>query len=367
GVAQVITGGGAFVAGRLLDRFGGAGPFLPQAVLGGGLLLVATWADDVLVFGALYALGAGIVGATGFYHVTTVAAARSGGGVGPERAIAILTMIGAFASPIFLPLTAWMVETWDWRVAARALAVAAIAGGLAGSWLARGGASPGSGPSVDPIAAVRAALGDGGVRRMLAVYTLAGMSFGAVLVYQVPVMVAAGLTLGAAGAIGGLRGFCQIFGRVGLTGAIGRWGARPLLLAAYTTSAAGVALLLVDHVAAAVAFAVLAGAGLGATAPLQVIHARAYFDEGDLGLLMGMQGAVIGLAGGVGPFIGGLLRDATDSWNPVILYGALALSAAALLLWASPQPAKAAAVDGQDLGGGGDGDRSVGDRQDRGA
>ena len=79
GVAQVITGAGAFVAGRLLDRFGGAGPFLPQAVLGGGLLLAATWAGDVVVFGALYSLGAGIVGATGFYHVTTVAASRSGG------------------------------------------------------------------------------------------------------------------------------------------------------------------------------------------------------------------------------------------------------------------------------------------------
>ena len=363
GVAQVITGVGAFVAGRLLDRFGGVGPFLPQAVLGGGLLLAATWADDIVVFGLVYSVGAGIVGATGFYHVTTVAAARSGG-ASPERSIAVLTMIGAFCSPIFLPVTAWMVETWDWRVAGRVLAVAAMVGALVGAWLARGGASVGSGPSINPVAAVRSALRDRGVRRMLAVYMLAGMSFGAVLVYQVPVMVAAGLTLGTAGAIGGLRGFCQIFGRVGLTGAIGRWGARSLLIGAYAVSAVGVALLLIDHVAAAVAFAVLAGAGLGATSPLQVIHARSYFDEGDLGLLMGMQGAVVGLAGGIGPFAGGLLRDATDSWNPVVVYGAVALAAATVLLSASPRPPEPAVLDGQDLVGSGDGDRPVRDGQD---
>ena len=363
GVAQVITGAGAFVAGRLLDRFGGAGPFVPQAVLGGGLLLCATWADDLLLFGVLYAVGAGIVGATGFYHVTTVAASRSGG-ASPERSIAILTMIGAFCSPIFLPVTAWMVETWDWRVAGRVLAVAAITGGLIGSWFARGGASAGAGPSVDPIAAVRAAVHDRSVRRMLTVYMLAGMTFGAVLVYQVPVMVAAGLSLGTAGAIGGLRGFCQIFGRVGLTGAIGRWGARSLLITAYGLSALGVAFLLIDHVIAAVAFAVLAGAGLGATSPLQAIHARSYFDEGDLGLLMGMQGAVIGMAGGVGPFIGGLLRDALDSWSPVVVFGTVALTGAAVLLSASPRPAKSTLVHGQDLIGGGDGDGPVGDRQD---
>ena len=363
GVAQVITGAGAFVAGRLLDRFGGAGPFVPQAVLGGGLLLGATWADHPLLFGALYALGAGIVGATGFYHVTTVAAARSGG-TNPERSIAILTMIGAFCSPIFLPLTAWMVEAWDWRVAGRVLAVAAIAGGLLGAWLARGGASPGSGPSVDPVAAVRAALGDRSVRRMLGVYMLAGMSFGAVLVYQVPVMVAAGLTLGTAGAVGGLRGFCQIFGRAGLTGAIGRWGARSLLMTAYAMSAVGVVLLLIDHIVAAVAFAILAGAGLGATSPLQVIHAQAYFDEGDLGLLMGMQGAAIGMSGGIGPFVGGVLRDATDSWTPVVLFGAAALAGATVLLSSSPRPPERAVVHGEHLVGGSDGDRSVRDRQD---
>jgi len=46
GSAMVLSGLGAFVGGRMLDRFGGTGPFLLHAVAGGSLLLAATWADD---------------------------------------------------------------------------------------------------------------------------------------------------------------------------------------------------------------------------------------------------------------------------------------------------------------------------------
>ena len=36
GAAQVLTGFGAFLGGRLLDRFDAPGPFLTQAIAGGG-------------------------------------------------------------------------------------------------------------------------------------------------------------------------------------------------------------------------------------------------------------------------------------------------------------------------------------------
>ena len=123
--AQVIAGMGAFVAGRLLDRFGAIGPFVVQAVLGAGPLLAATWADDVFVFAGLYALGGGIMGATGFYHVTTVVAGRLHPEA-PAKAIAKLTLIGAFCSPILVPLTAFVVDSSGWRTGARMLALLAL-------------------------------------------------------------------------------------------------------------------------------------------------------------------------------------------------------------------------------------------------
>ena len=165
---------------------------------------------------------------------------------------------------------------------------------------------------------------------MFSAYVVGGIALSTVVVYQVPIMTHAGLTLGVAGTLAGFRGLCQVLGRVGLTGALNRWGPRPLLLAAYVLSGVGVLLLLVGEVPAAMAFAVLAGAGFGAISPLQAIYSIERFTAGDLGLLMGMQGAVLGLAGGIGPLLGGTIRDATDSWTWVVIAAAAALALAAV-------------------------------------
>ncbi|MDC0359219.1 MFS transporter [Acidimicrobiales bacterium] len=327
--AQVIAGIGAFVAGRLLDRFGAIGPFGVQAVFGAGPLLAATWAENILIFAVLYAIGGGVIGASGFYHVTTVAAARIYP-TAPAKAIAKLTLIGAFCSPIFIPLTAFVADVYGWRVGARMLALLALGGALAGMALRRQSSSDQHGPSENPISALRLALRSSGVRRMFSAYIAGGIAFSTVLVYQVPIMTHSGLSLGMAGMFAGFRGLCQILGRIGLTSALDRWGSGPLLLVAYALSAGGVLLLLVGEVAAAVVFAVLAGAGFGATSPLQAIHSSERFAAADLGLLMGMQGAVLGLAGGLGPLLGGAIRDATGSWTWVVVaaVGSLLIGAA---------------------------------------
>ncbi len=331
GIAQVLAGFGAFVGGRLLDRFDAPGPFLLNAIIGGGLLLIASSMTNVWLFALSYAVGSGVIGGTGFYNVTTAAAARLRPDR-PEQAIARLTIIGAFCSPIYLPFTAWLVTETDWRITIRVMAALTIVGGLVAAIAARGSASTGDGPSADPIAAMRAAIARPPVRRMLAVYLLAGIAFSSVLVYQVPVMTAAGLTLGTAGAIGGFRGFCQVFGRVGLMGFVERFGVRPLLRGAYIVTAVGIVLLPFGTTTTGLLYAVLAGAGLGATSPLQAMYAREQFDEADLGLLMGLQGAALGIAGGTGPLVGGLIFDATGSWLPIVAIAIVAVSGAAALL-----------------------------------
>ncbi len=331
GGAQVLTGIGAFVGGRLLDRFDAPAPFVLHAVVGAGLLAVASLQTNVALFGLAFAVGGGVIGATGFYSVTTAAAARLRPDR-PEQAIARLTIIGAFSSPIYLPATAWLVEIWDWRSVLRALAAVAAGGALVAAVAARGVRSAERGPSPDPFGAVRRAVSDPAVRRMLIAFFLSGIAFASILVYQVPVMTSAGIGLGTAGVLGGLRGFFQVFGRVGLTGLIERFGARGLLRVSYAVAGIGVGLLLVGSVAAGVGYAVLAGAAIGASSPLSAIYARTAFDEGDLGLLMGLQGAALGLAGGVGPALGGALQDATGSWTPIVVVSVACLAASGALL-----------------------------------
>lgn len=332
GVAQVLSGLGSFVGGRLLDRFDVRGPFLLQAVGGSGAMIASSFATESWSFGLTYALGAGIIGGTGFYNVTTAAAGRLHPEA-PDRAIARLTIWGAFASPIYLPATAWLVTVSDWRTTVQILGATSAAAALLASVVARGARSATSTrPSADPIAAIRSAVRRPVIRRMLLVYVLGGLAFSSVLVYQVPILTGAGLSLALAGSIGGLRGFCQIFGRVGLTPLVDRFGSRSLLRVAYGGAALGVLMLLIGTLPGGVAYAVIAGATLGASSPLQAMYSRVSFHEADLGLLMGMQGAAIGVAGGLGPFLGGLAHDVTGSWTPIVLLSAAALAAAAALL-----------------------------------
>ena len=332
GLAQVLTGIGSFVGGRLLDRFDVRGPFLLQAVGGAGLMALSSLMTSPWLFGVSYAVGAGIIGGTGFYNVTTAAAGRLHPDA-PDRAIARLTIWGAFASPIYLPATAWLVTHWDWRPTIQLLAAISAVAALLASVVARGAASATStGPSADPIAAMRAAVRRPVIRRMLLVYVLGGLAFSSVLVYQVPILTGAGLSLAVAGTIAGLRGFCQIFGRIGLTPLVDRFGSRALLRVAYGGAALGVLMLLIGTLPGGIAYAVVAGATLGASSPLQAMYSRASFDEADLGLLMGMQGASIGIAGGLGPFVGGLAHDLTGSWIPIVMLSVVALLAASTML-----------------------------------
>tara|TARA_Y100000294_G_scaffold36660_2_gene32140 strand:+ start:254 stop:1417 length:1164 start_codon:yes stop_codon:yes gene_type:complete len=336
GAAFGINGAASVVGGRLLDRYGCRGPFLLQAVVGGGCLLAATWATDKVVFGALYALGAGIIGATGFYHVTTAAVAR----LRPDRpdlAIARLTMVGALCSAIYLPMTAWMVEAWGWRATGRVLALSAVVGALLAASLGSAGRGEET-ASENPWRAMSGALGRPAIRRMLVVFFLAWLAYTTILGYQVPILTSAGLGLGIAGTIGGLRGFGQLFGRIGLTGVVERFGADRLLRLAYAVSAVGVAFLLVGTVPAGIVYAVVAGASLGATSPLQAMYARTHFDARDLGLLMGLQGVAVGVAGGLGPVLGGLMHDLTGSWTPTVLLAVAALAFSTLLLGNGSKP-----------------------------
>lgn len=348
GVAMLLTGLSAFWSGRLLDRFGPVVPLAVHGVVASGLMLAAVSVDRQWLFGLLFATGAGLSGATGFYTMTTVIAARSRPDR-PERAIAVLTLVGAFCSPIYLPLTAWLLTVWDWRTVASLLILTGIAGAAQAAIVTgrvrladedeMGGTVR---PSARSLDAVRRAMVRPDVRRALAVYFLAGAAAGSMWVYQVPMMTGAGLGLGLAGTLAGLRGFCQIFGRMGLTGAVERHGSARLLQGAYViTAVGGVALLVASFVGVdstssviglSLVFALLAGTGFGASSPLQAIHARLHFDPGDLGLLMGLQGAVLGFAGAVGPMAGAFLRDATGSWIPTISLVVVILVASAALL-----------------------------------
>ena len=334
--AQLLTGFGASIAGRLLDRWGGKLIFNIQA-LASVLLFAGSWTSSPLVFAILVSGALGIMAATGFYHVSTAIAGRVGP-ADPAKSITVLTVIGAFCSPIYLPAGALLINSAGWRVAVRVFAVLALLGALQAAYFARNGASEEThGPSPNAFKALRAAIHRPAVRRMLLAYAFAGFSFSTLLVYQVPIMIDQGLALSTAAAVAGFRGFCQLFGRVGVIAALAKQEASRALRIGYVMAASGSLFILGGNVALGVVYGLLVGASLGASTPLQAIHAQDTFEPEDLGLLMGLQHSVFALAGAAGPIAAGVIADLADSQSPTVWMTACSLLAAAMLLQGKPR------------------------------
>jgi MFS family permease len=142
----------------------------------------------------------------------------------------------------------------------------------------------------------------------------------------------------------GLRGFCQLLGRLPLTPIVNRFGRdRSLILAFAAITTGGAILVLAGSVPLAVAFAIVAGFGIGAFSPLQGMKAEQLFDRSQLGATMGVYGAVLLLAGSAGPVTAGLIAEHTGErrWASVLVVaaGIGALTATTRLSRLAPQGA----------------------------
>ncbi|MEX2627389.1 MAG: MFS transporter [Ilumatobacteraceae bacterium] len=337
-IAQVLTGVLGVAVGRLLDRSGARVPFAVGAATGPVLLVASTFAVDPWVFALLFGAGGGAIGSTAFYHLTQAVSARIS--VGHEaQAIARLTIWGAFASPVLIPVTEALRATVGWRDTVRlSAAVVAVVLAVAAVWVDPAGRTRSSAPSVNPWTAVRVAAAEPRIRR-LALSTLAG-SFGmsVLVVLQVPAMVAGGIERSTAAGLAGARGFAQLLGRLPLGFALRRWSARSTLRVANVAVGCGALLLaLSTNVATATVFVVVAGIGIGAVSPLNGIYGREVLPPEDLGTLMGALYLLFGFSAGLGPVVAGVLADVTGrTWSGLVVAAAAAFVAAALLTRDAP-------------------------------
>ena len=279
-----------------------------------------------------------------FYHITQAVAARTAPAA-PARAIIWLTLFGAFSSPVYLPLTAWLTQGAGWRAAIRVeAATVGVAFLLAAIMIKNpGGCQPGQ-PAGRPAGVLRTAWQSPLVRAWLGATLTGGAAVNALIFYQVPVTARAGLPLGIAAAVAGFRGLAQLAGRLPLTALTGKLGARTTLACAYILAAAVTLLLLAGGTLAPVlVLSLLAGAAIGAVYSLQGVYAYELIDPGHLGTLLGIEQAVFSAGGALGPLAAGALLGATGSGTPVvtIISAGFAAAAGLLLLGRAPGPTAA--------------------------
>jgi predicted MFS family arabinose efflux permease len=329
--SSVIAAVGALVGGWILDRWGSRLVFGMATVAGAGGLVAAASATTPVLFAVAGAIGGGVLGSLGFYHVTQTAAVRISPG-SEDRAIAVLTIWGAFASVLYIPFTAWLVTFSDWRVTLRVLGVSTAVALIAGVLTIDTRRSH----DRDPAPVFRnlgRAVRSGPVIRLMMSQALAGVAVGTILVYQVPAMTAAGLALGLASFWAGFRGFAQLGGRLPLMLLVRRFGVANSLRISYAAIAIGsVALAFSGNQMLAAAYAVFAGFGIGAVSPLIGMHSKNVFGQSSMGTAMGLVSLVFLGANAIGPLGAAWMSASTGSRAlPVLISGAIMVAAALVI------------------------------------
>ena len=334
----------AFLIGRIADRRGVRPLVLLGSVLGAaGLLAISVAGAAWQVIAASWLL-LGPAGAMTFYEPAFVAVDQWFGSAKRGPAIAVLTLVGGLAGPIFLPLTGALVDAIEWRATARVLAVTLLVAGLAAAAALPG--HDGDRRVERTIPKLRELVGE----RRFVLYTISIMlSFGAfqaVFFHRIAVFEDLGFSVGLVATWAGIASLLSFPGRLGAPLVEGRFGGLWLYSVLTLGMAAAVGVMVVADVTwMMVAHFVLFGLAFGGLLPLRAVVMGRWFSGSGYGSIMGAQWSLAAVSGAAGPWLVGIGRDATGSYDGPILFvvGALIVAAVlALLARASPgsdQPA----------------------------
>lgn len=337
----VVSALAGIPVGRWVDRHGPRAVMTAGSLLGVPALVGIATAPTLPWFFAAWAL-AGVAMAGTLYPPAFAALTRWWG---PRRVTALtaVTLLAGFASAIFAPLTAVLVEESDWRrtylVLAVVLAVTTVPAhlfGLRGPW-----------PDPEPVAHV--ADDDPGAIARSRPFVLVVLAVGlgsftafAVIVNQVPLLVERGLTTGEAAWALGLGGLGQTAGRLGYgwlvrsTSVRGR-GVVILLATAATT---GLMAAVPGPTPLLVAVAVLAGTARGVLTLFQATAVSDRWGATHYGRLGGILSAPVMLATALAPWAGAALADVLGGYPAVfVVLAAVAVVAAGCALGSVPRTA----------------------------
>jgi len=364
-VNMALYGLTAPFAAALMEKFGIRRVVMSALVvvaIGSGLtvFMTASW-QLVLLWGVLVGLG------TGSMALSLVATVTGRWFVARRGLVSgVLTAGSATGQLIFLPLVAWIETQWGWRAASLGTTAAAVAVIPFVAWLLRDrprdvGAVPYGGTAADDVEPVRAGAARNAVRGLVeAVHSqpfwllaggffICGMSTnGLVQPHFIPAAHDHGLPVTTAAGLLAVVGVFDIAGTVFSGWLTDRVDPRLLLLSYYALR--GFSLFLLPtlfgpHLAPSmVAFIVFYGLDWVATVPPTLALCREHFGA-RAPVVFGWVFAAHQLGSAVAAFGGGVIRDATGSYDWAWLgAGALCMLAAVLSLSIRPPRGRVPAV-----------------------
>jgi MFS family permease len=344
-LAVVLSALAAVPVGRWLDRHGARALMTAGSCAGVALVLAWSQASTIPGFYAVWA-AIGVVQAAVLYEpafaVVAVWFHRRRG-----RALTTVTLFAGFASTVFLPLTAWLVQAQGWRAALVSLAALLAVGtilphalvlrrrpedlGLRPDGAAAAAGPEDTGPAAGAGVSLAEALHDPRFYWLAVAFCLSSLAAFGLTVHLVPVLQGRGFDATAAATLAGLVGATQVLGRL----VLGPMGDRvplrsvaPIVLALQPLAI--LVLLLVPALAGVVAFIVLFGAAKGVLTLVRPAFVAEVYGRAHYASIAGVLAFAVTLANALGPVGVGAAYDRLGDYDP-ILWALLAIGAAASL------------------------------------
>ena len=348
-VALLVSGLLGLPIGRLVDRHGArvpmtAGSLLGAAGLGAAALVREPWQLYAVWSGAIALSMALTLYPVTFTVITNWFTRRRG------SALALLTLLGGLASPIFIPLAGVLVERIGWRATLVVLglvqlAVAAPAHALVvrrrpeDLGLLPDGEPRGAAPPAGAGARVREAVGGLPFWTLTLAFAMGLLAHSVILTHQVAYLIGRGFDPVIAAGVAGLLGVASLPGRYVLNRVSERVGPQSLLAGCYVAQSAGVGLLAWAASPLLVwVYVAIYGAAFGAISPLRASTMADQFGRRSYGAITAVAGVPAAVAAAIGPIAAGAIYDRLGTYGPALALTSGVFVVSAVAVAVTPRP-----------------------------
>lgn len=337
--------------GQLVDRWGARLLMTVGSAIGGLSLIGLASVHTLWHFYLYWSLGLGLATALTFYPVSFIVVTnwfehKRG------TALAVLTLLGGLASPLFIPFEGWMVSTAGWRTMLILLGLLqlGIAMPIHGLILRRHPEDLGLSPDGEDISptpqpgplpgmTLAEALRRPAFWILTASLALVMLGSTVVQVHQIPALIARGFNPVLAAAVAGGLGLASLPGRYVFNILSERVTPQMLLWCSVATQAIGVViLLLAPSVGWLIVYVVLYGAAYGAISPLRGSVMADHIGRRAYGSITAVQGIPIAICAALGPLAAGWLYDTLHNYEVAFWLCVVTFLLAALGILLTPRP-----------------------------
>lgn len=334
--------------GYLVDRYGARILMTFGSALAGCALIGLSQISTLWQFYLYWSWGLGIAMALILYPVSfTVITSLFSSERG--RAFAVLTLMGGLASPIFIPLTGWLIPYIGWRTVLLWYGILHLVIAVPlHVWFVRRASeqhSPvseamgtPSAPLQEDSSTTRQALISLRFWMLTGAYALALLGSVVVLAHQIAYLVSRGYGSLLAATVAGALGLTSLLGRFCLNLLSRRISAQTALVGTLFIQAIGIlVLILAPDAWWLLLYVLLYGVAYGALSPLRAQVMADHFGKRAYGTITGIQGVPLAVCQAAGPLVAGWLYDELHRYDLAFWLCLGTFVVAALLTLGVPQ------------------------------